>query len=380
MKKVGEDIDQNLGQAIQALESGEPLSSEMRGRIADKLKQSEQEFNKLRSWTKSAECLADIGTWIIEHKQDEVFWSEQTYRILGYDSEEIQPSFEAFYNRIHPDDLPRVQQEFQESLKNNQQYDITYRLQLPDGQIKYMQAHASHCYNDTDEPVSTIGTTQDVTGRERNKLQLEQLLDQNRTLLGEIHHRVKNNLAVVAGLLQLQWIQEDDPELIATLKESASRIEAVAGIHQQLYESGDFTDVALGENITRIGEEIINTMEPDKEIKLVSNCDTVQLNMNQTLPCTLIANEVVTNSIKHAFEGREQGTIVIDLIISDDLVRLEISDDGAGLPDNFSSKNGSLGINLIQTLSRQLDADYRFSSSEEGTKFIMQFKKEERER
>ncbi len=325
----------------------------------------------------SAESLADIGTWIVDHQDDKLFWSDQTYRILGYNLEEDDPSLEACFNRIHPEDQPRVRQEFNKSLENKHSLEVTYRLHLPNGQIKYVEAQASHFYNDKGEPLSTVGTSQDITDRERDKQRLENSLEENRTLLGEIHHRVKNNLAVVAGLLQLQWLQKDEPELINTLKKSASRIKAVAGIHQQLYESDDYLDVSLGHNVTRLASDIINMMEPDVEIELVTDCDMIYLNMDQTLPCTLIANEVVTNSIKHAFEGRKQGTITINLATSDNLIRLEISDNGVGLPDDFNSREGSLGMNLIQTLSNQLDADYNFSSSEQGTTFSIQFQKKE---
>lgn len=376
MRKVGTYIEQKIGQAIEALESGDPLSEEMRRRIADELKQTDQQLDKVRSWMSSAESLADIWTWVVDHQRDKLFWSDQTYRILGCDPEEISPSFEAYSNRMAPEELERVQQEFKESLENKHPFEVTYQLKLPNGPVKYVQAQASHFYNEEGEPVSTVGTSQDVTDRMREKQRLEGSLKENRTLLGEIHHRIKNNLPVVAGLLQLEWLQEEDPVAVNTLKKSARRIEAVAGIHQQLYESGDYLDVALGDNIANLASGIVDMMEPDVELKLVTNCDTVYLTMDQTLPCTLIANEVVTNSIKHAFEGTAQGTIAIDLTTSDDLVKLGISDNGVGLPDDYNNREGSLGINLIETLSDQLEADVNFSSSEEGTTFTLQFQKE----
>lgn len=369
-------IDEKIGQAIQALESGVLLSEETKYTIVDTLKQSKQEATKVRAWIQSVELLADIGIWEIDYQRDEHFWSDQMFHILGYNPVVQESSCEAYLSRIHPEDRQRVEQKYTDSMEHHSSFEATYRTLLPNGQIKYVEAHAHHFYNNAGTALSTIGTIQDITDRIRDKQQIEQSLEENRTLLREIHHRVKNNLAVVAGLLQLQWLQEDDPEVISTLKEGANRMRAVAGIHKQLYEAGDFTDVALCKNITKLATDVITTMESDKEIKLVPHCDTVHLNMTQTLPCTLIANEVVTNSIKHAFEGREDGTITIDLTSSDDLVGLEISDDGVGLPNDFNSREGSLGMNLIETLTSQLDADYNFSSSEKGTTFSMQFQKE----
>ena len=98
--------------------------------------------------------------------------------------------------------------------------------------------------------------------------------------------------------------------------------------------------------------------------------------MSQTLPCSLIANEVVTNTIKHAFDNRSHGTIDIDLTQHDNQIRLRISDDGNGLPDNFENQNMSLGMNLINTLSEQMGAEHSFTSSEDGTTFTIQFAKQ----
>jgi len=178
---------------------------------------------------------------------------------------------------------------------------------------------------------------------------------------------------VVAGMLQLQWLQEDDPEVVTSLRESTNRIKTVAGIHQQLYQSDNLENVSLGENLKNLAGELINSMQADAHIKLESDCDTVYLDITQTLPCSLIANEVVTNAIKHAFEGRETGRIHIQLNEDDGDIQLKISDNGVGLPGDFESPKGSLGMNLIETLSNQLDGEFRFNSTDQGTTFTLEF-------
>ncbi len=372
-------IKEKIGQAVQVLESGVQLSDETMCFVVDTLRQSEKEITKVRRWIRSAEHLADIGIWEVAHQQDEIYWSDKMYRILGQKPEELEPSYKAYLSRMSPQEQERVHLKFMESLYNKTSFKDTYRIKLPNNQIKYVEAHAIHFYNDAGEPFFTIGTSQDVTDRMLDKQRLEKSLEENQTLLGEIHHRVKNNLAVVAGLLQLQWLKEDDPTLVNTLKEGANRMRAVAGIHKQLYESGDYSTIAVGENITRLARDIVNAMVSEKEIKIESNCDRVHLSIKQMMPCTLIVNELVTNSLKYAFEGRAKGTITIDLTMSEDLVKLEVSDNGVGLPDDFDRKKKSLGMNLIRTLTNQLNADYNFRSSEEGASFAMQFRKEEKE-
>ncbi len=376
MKSIREDIDQKLTESLQDLGVDSPISKEEQKQIVNKLEQAKKAFDRLRTWIDQAEKLADLGAWEHDIKDDELFWSDETYRILGFDPKEVEPSYEILMKRIHPDDRERVNQAFSESLENRAPYNLTYRLELPDGKLKYVEAQARHFYSEAGDPVLTIGTNQNVTKRELEKQKIEESLEEKQVLLGEIHHRLKNNLAVVAGMLQLQWLQEDDPDVVKSLQESTNRIKAVAGIHQQLYQSGNFANVALGENIKNLASDLISTMETNTKIELKSECDTVYLDMAQTLPCTLIANEVVTNAVKHAFEGREKGRITIRLDKDNSTIRLRINDNGVGLPADFEDRKGSLGMNLINTLTNQLEGNYKFESSEEGTTFTLEFDKE----
>lgn len=377
MQSFGKDIGEKLDQAIEVLESETPLSKAKRRDIANRLQQAKRNLKKITSWIEVSQKLAEVGAWEYDAQEDKTYWSSETYRILGYDADKgITPSYEAFIDRIHPEDRDRVEQAYAKSLETKTSYEIIYRLQLPDGEVKYVQAHMNNLFNEVGEHLLTVGANQDVTERELEKKHIEQSLEENQTLLGEIHHRVKNNLAVVVGMLQLQWLQEDDPEVIKTLQESANRMKAVAGIHQQLYETGDFADLSLGENIKQLAANLISTMTTNTTIDLVTNCDSVHLSMHETLPCTLIANEVVTNSIKHAFEDKREGEIAISLTTTGKQITLTISDNGKGLPEDFDTREDSLGMNLIETLSNQLDAEYTFRSSQQGTTFTLRFQEE----
>lgn len=377
MQSFGKNIGEKLDQAIEVLESETPLSKAKRRDIANRLQQAKQNLKKITSWIEVSQKLAEVGAWEYDAQEDKTYWSSETYRILDYNPENgVTPTYDAFIDRVHPEDRERVEQAYAESLETKTSYEIIYRLQLPDGGVKYVQAHMNNLFNEVGEHLLTVGANQDVTERELEKKHIEQSLEENQTLLGEIHHRVKNNLAVVVGMLQLQWLQEDDPDVIKTLRESANRMKAVAGIHQQLYETGDFADLSLGENIKQLAANLISTMTTNTTIDLVTNCDSVHLSMRETLPCTLIANEVVTNSIKHAFEDKRKGEIAITLTATGKEITLTITDNGKGLPEDFDTREDSLGMNLIETLSNQLDAEYTFRSSQKGTTFILRFQEE----
>lgn len=363
MRRVREGIIEKLDQSIQELESEQPLSRTKRDGIANKLRHTKKEFNKLRTWVELSEEISDIGLWEHDLKNDTTLWSDENYRIWGYEPYKVVPSETLFFDRIHEDDREKVQEMLKQSRNRKQACSQTFRLQFPDGEFKYIKAHAVHFYDQDGEPVLTVGTNQNITERELEKRQIIESLEENKTMLDEIHHRVKNNLAVVAGMLQLQWLQEEDPIFANKLQDSANRIKTVAGIHEQLYESSNFSDISLGKNIENLARNLIQSMEIGTDIELVTDCDEINLDFRHTLPCSLIANEVITNAIKYAFEEKQKGTIQIQLKDDDTHVKLLITDNGVGLPEEFHQKEGSLGMSLIDTLSAQLNADYDFNTS-----------------
>ena len=274
MRTLRSDIEEKLKHAIGALESDKPLSKQEKHKIADQLKESEQEFKKFRTWIELSQQLANLGVWEHDHQNDEVFWSDETFRLYDYQPQEVEPSYAAFLKKVHPEDTDRVDQAFKKSLENQQPYDIVYRVNSSENGSKFVEAHGIHFYDNDGNPLLSVGSNQNVTRRELEKREIQQSLEENRTLLGEIHHRVKNNLAVVSGMLQLQGLHENDPKLTKKLQDSASRIKTIAGIHQQLYQSDEFADIELGENIAKLASDLIDSMETDTNIELNTNYES----------------------------------------------------------------------------------------------------------
>lgn len=204
---------------------------------------------------------------------------------------------------------------------------------------------------------------------------LRESLKEKETLLSEIHHRVKNNLAVVAGLLQIQLFQQEDPNLTAQLGKAMSRIQSIAVIHEQLYRTQSFSKLDFAENIRTLATRIVETFQGEREITTEVTCDPVGLNINQAIPCTLIVNEVLTNTLKHAFEERSQGAVRIRMTQEGDHVHLRMEDDGVGLPDDFDQiRKASLGVQLIDLLTSQLEATSDLVSTGSGTRFDLHFR------
>ncbi|WP_416221618.1 histidine kinase dimerization/phosphoacceptor domain -containing protein [Rhodohalobacter sp.] len=222
----------------------------------------------------------------------------------------------------------------------------------------------------------SIDITDDIESREK----LENLVKEKETLLMEIHHRVKNNLAIVSGMLQLQSFKERNKRTQNKLLDSVSRIKTIANIHELLYQSSSFTNLNLKENIRKLIAGITSYNKTSANLDVNFNLESIVVNINQAIPFSLIINEVVTNILKHAFDEGESGTLSLSLFEEAGNITLIIEDDGKGLPDDFDP-NGTeetLGLELIKTLASQLNADYTYKSLEQRTQFTITFKREEK--
>jgi two-component sensor histidine kinase len=224
-----------------------------------------------------------------------------------------------------------------------------------------------------------VANSRDVTTqKQQQQLNLESL-NEKEILLAEIHHRVKNNLAIVSGMMQLQASEEENSEIRERLFDSISRIQTMANIHEQLYKSKSFSRLDLADNIQSLVLNIQKTFQSRTKITIDFECELVQININQAIPCSQIVNEVVTNIFKHAYPISDEGHVMICLSEMDNNnVFLSIKDDGIGLPNKFDMGGKStLGLNLIDVLAQQLKAEYKYEAYNNGTVFTIQFEKDE---
>lgn len=182
-------------------------------------------------------------------------------------------------------------------------------------------------------------------------------MKEKNTLLAEIHHRVKNNLAVVSGLMQLHAFETDNIEVKERLTVSINRVKSIALIHEELYRSNSFSEICLPSNIKSLCKNIADIYDPKGLATTNFDMEEVSLNINKALPCALVVNEVFTNVYKHAFKERF-GTIDVTLREVGERILLIISDDGPGLPDRIKEDSrSSMGFNLINNLTDQLDGE-----------------------
>ena len=188
-------------------------------------------------------------------------------------------------------------------------------------------------------------------------------------LLKEVHHRVKNNLAVIASLFYLQQRDLTDPDMIRVMQESQDRVRSMAMVHESLYNSDSMAEVDFGEYAGNLARQLVESYSRNDRIHLATALEPVSMSIDVAVPCGLILNEIVANAVKHAFPGGRSGSIHLSLSQPDARTCvLEVRDDGTGLPEGFDPAGGhSLGLHLIRSLSRQVNGTYEFLPASPGT-------------
>lgn len=198
---------------------------------------------------------------------------------------------------------------------------------------------------------------------------ISQALAEKEDLMREIHHRVKNNLQVVSSLLSIQSRHVSDSQVIEAIKEGQNRVKTMGLIHQNLYQDNDLRGVDMKNYVQKLTKNLFSSynIEPEK-IRLKTDIETSNLDVDTVVPLGLIINELVTNSLKYAFTDKISGEIFVKLHENNEKLILEVGDNGRGLPEGFDiQKLKSMGFQLVQNFVRKLSAELKIQS-ENGTK------------
>jgi PAS domain S-box-containing protein len=280
------------------------------------------------------------------------------------------------YDFTHPDDLEEVMQR-RNKLESglpveqiNENRIITFA-----GNERYVEVHSVPITYRGKDAIQT--NIYDVTDRKERDQIIEASLKEKEVLLAEVHHRVKNNLAIISGLLELEAINwEGDTAIKKVMDESRLRIHSMAMIHEKLYQTANFTDLRLENYIAELVETISETMKMNgKNISINIDSDDIELNINYAIPCALIINELVTNAFKHAFNGVEKGKLDIKLKKNEEKISLMVRDNGPGMPEDFDNESTkSLGYVLVRQLTKQLHGKLKMRN-DNGAYFEITFRK-----
>ncbi|RPI94671.1 MAG: PAS domain S-box protein, partial [Spirochaetales bacterium] len=277
-----------------------------------------------------------------------------------------------FIDFVHPDDLPGVFVSRARTL-DGQFEPMEYRLVDRDGKAVYVCTSSRPIY-EGGEAVGITGIITDITEQKRARDQLNASLIEKDILLKEIHHRVKNNMQIISSLLNLQMDGIKDEHQKIALLDCQSRIYSMALVHERIYKSETFERVNFAEYIEVLANMLLHSHAGERAgIKLELKLESVYISLEKAVSCGLIVNELITNGVRHAFSGKERGTLMITLRGQGEKILLQVADDGKGLPEGFDPmKQGTLGVRLVHMLVQQIKGTLEIVS-ENGACFKVLF-------
>jgi PAS domain S-box-containing protein len=302
-----------------------------------------------------------MGTWEWDITTGQVTWSETLEAIHGIAPGTFPGTYEAYCSDIHPEDRDRVTDTIAKTLAEGSDHCITYRIVLPDDRVRWVEGRG-RLFVDDDEmgrPVRMSGVCMDITDRKHAEDQLKASLREKEVLLREVHHRVKNNLQVISSLLSLQAGFIEDPKGQAMFADCRYRIHSMALIHQSLYQSESMAQIDFGAYLHALARDLFRAYAIDGErIRLAASVDNIPLTIDTAVPCALLAHELVSNCLKHAFPHGQAGHIwVMFRRQPDGKLQLQVRDNGVGLPDAVTPDTvESFGLQLVDILREQLRA------------------------
>lgn len=340
------------------------------GKDITKRKLAEREVQRQKKLSEAIIETLPVNFYMFGQEGKAITWNKKFMNTTGHHASELKVM--SVYDIFGEDDaesLVGLLQQQEGMLQN-------YESNLITSSGKNLPHLLNAVHLEIDEQQYLIGTAQDISEQKKVQRNLQNLLEEKEVLLGEVYHRVKNNLAVISGFLQLEEFKNSNPEVAEVLSRNYLRVRTMGLIHDELYQQDDFVAVKFDTYLKTVIKEVAGTKKQSHpHIYIEAELEPVLLNINQALPCALIVNELISNAYEFAFENRSEGKIRVNLREEDDQIILNVADDGIGLPADFKLETSpTLGTTLVYSFSEQLKSEIDINR-ENGTAFSISFER-----
>lgn len=301
-------------------------------------------------------------------------WNKGAERLYGWTAEEAIGQH--IHLLVHPeDDLQYLKSITLEPVREKGEHQVEKLMKKKSGEEFWGHLSLSQIKDNNGNLTGYHSYSMDITERKNTEEKIKSSLKEKEVLLKEIHHRVKNNLQVISSLFYFQAKQVKNQHTRDIFTQSQNRIKTMALIHEKFYQSHDLRKIEVGEYIESLAKYILNSLTPEgNKIQVDVNVSDVLLNVDTASPCGLIINELISNSIKHAFPDEKYGKVSIYIgLVRKNKYKLIFRDNGVGLPENINFRDtDTLGLKLINTLVKQLDGTIELIVNN-GTEFKISF-------
>ncbi|MGF1499651.1 MAG: PAS domain S-box protein, partial [Elainellaceae cyanobacterium] len=335
-----------------------------RKRIEVALQEKTDELDRFFSVALDLLCIADTDGYF---RRLNLQWE----KTLGYSLSELENT--SFTDYVHPDDRQATLEVLAALAEQRVVSGFVNRYRCRDGTYRWIEWRSVPVGN------QIYAAARDITSRKQAESQIQQALKEKEVLLQEVHHRVKNNLQLIQSMLRMQQRRLNNPEAAQILQESCNRVVAIGLVHEILYQSNNLAQIDLADYIPAIVQHVMaSSRSIGRSITVNTQIQSVIVPMKKAICCGLILNELVTNALKYAFPGGQEGQINIDLsVIANsqwDVISLVVRDNGVGLPAGLDlAEPNSLGLTLVQDFVAQLQGSLGVASVQ-GTQFSITFR------
>lgn len=288
---------------------------------------------------------------------------------------EVNDSFNYFFNQVYDDKQVRYFRYILNTVKKGESKQMESYF-VSKGSLRWIELFINPIF-DIEGQVTEISLVgHDITEKKLSEKEIVESLKEKEVLLKEIHHRVKNNLQVISSILNLQSSFVKDEKTLEILDESRNRIRSMAIIHENLYRTTNFSSIDFTAYLQNLCINLISSYHVySGVVEFKDEMENIDLVLDQAIPCGLLVNELITNSIKYAFPSKQAGIITVGLEEKEGIINLRIEDNGIGLPKDFDMmKTDTLGLQLVSTLVEQLDGEITVRNHQ-GTKYLITFGK-----
>lgn len=380
---LGERVEIPTLRLREAEEVGRSLASASRllRKRSEERDRAEQERARAETWLRLAMEAGRMGTWEFDPITRRVVASESTDAMFGLSRDGRLRSIADYVRSVHPEDIRRLRRETQALIERQSQFSIEFRILCADGAHRWVAARGSNvCASDGSKRL--IGALFDISERKAAEAELarvlrdkEALLARKDLLLREINHRVKNSLQSVSAMLRLQVAHSQDKHLRQKLSDADQRVLVIARAHEHFCRRAE---AAHKIEMAQYLRDLCHALEraaprTDAAVSVLVQAEPFEMATDQALAVGLLVNELVTNALKHAFDGKPEGTITVTFrVLPDGYRRLCVADDGHGLPEGFvPEQSAGLGMKLVQGFARSLDGDLMIDSSQTGCRYTV---------
>jgi PAS domain S-box-containing protein len=374
LKKAHDELEGKVQERTAELAQANEI---LQADILDRQK-TERELKKAKFRLDLAIDASQIGVWELDLVKDTSVRNLRHDQIFGYEEKTAEWGAKKFFEHIIPEDRLSVQAAFDRAMKTDKLF-FECRILWPDKSIHWITATAKTVRDNAGKPQEMIGTVTDITERKLAVEAIRSSLAEKEVLLKEVHHRVKNNLMTIIGLIKMQETKANNIAFNDLLQELESRVRAMALVHESLHKSGDLARIGLQNYIETLTAHIRAQYGAERDIRFRVQAAGVDVDLNFAIPCGLILNELVANAYKHAFPKNKPrsraGHCEISVIVGQEggALTLTVADNGVGLPAGMNLDNPeTLGLQLVKMLSQQINGSIELDGSA-GTIFHLRF-------